>query len=121
MTRAVSLLLIFALSVPAALAQDALISPIRPLAMNPGEGQLQAPAPDPALRVLPINLATALHLAGGRPIDVALAGERVRYAAAALDQAWAVWLPTVTVGGDYNRHDGRIQDVEGRILTTSRS
>ena len=75
-----------------------------------------SPAPDADERVLPINLATALRLAGSRPIDVELAGERIRRAAAQLSQARALWLPSIPLGGDYNRHDGPIQDANGGVL-----
>jgi outer membrane protein TolC len=79
------------------------------------------PAPDPGLRPLPINLPTALQLANVNAVDVAAAAERVRVAAAQLDQARVLWLPTVTVGADYARHDGRIQDIAGNLIDTSRS
>jgi hypothetical protein len=32
-----------------------------------------------------------------------------------------LWLPTLTLGGDYNRHDGRNQDTQGRVFDNSRS
>jgi outer membrane protein TolC len=70
---------------------------------------------------LPINLATALSLAGVRPLDVALASERVRVAAAQLDRARVLWLPTIYVGTDYFRHDGQLQDVAGNVFGTSKS
>src|SRR5688572_14206988 len=44
-------------------------------------------------RPLPINLATALHLAGARPLDVQIAGRQVAAAAAAFDRARVLWLP----------------------------
>ena len=72
-------------------------------------------------RALPINLATALQLADVRAVDVAAAAERVRVAAAVLEQAQVLWLPTVTVGGDYSRHDGRNQDTQGNVFDNSRS
>jgi outer membrane protein TolC len=79
----------------------------------------------PALKVgpqpLPINLPTALHLAGARPLDIALAGQRVQIAAAQLQRARVLWLPTVYLGFDYFRHDGQLQDVAGNILGTSKS
>src|SRR5262245_18926417 len=53
------------------------------------------PDPTPCDRPLPINLPTALHLAGVRPLDVALASERIRVAAAELERAEVLWLPTV--------------------------
>ena len=31
-----------------------------------------------------------------------------------------MWLPNIGVGADYYRHDGRIQDIAGRVFTTSR-
>ena len=70
---------------------------------------------------LPINLPTALSLAGARPLDVSLASERIRVASAQLQRARVTWLPTLYLGADYFRHDGQIQDVAGNILGTSKS
>jgi outer membrane protein TolC len=81
--------------------------------------QFAKPAGEPELRVLPIDLATALQFSGSRPIDVQLAHERVRGAGAALLQANALWLPSITIGGDYFRHDGDIQDSSGAIEDNS--
>lgn len=82
---------------------------------------LAPPAPDASDRPLPINLPTALQLADVRPIDIAVASERVRVAAAQLTRARVLWLPTVLLGTDYSRHDGQIQEVAGGVFTTSRS
>src|SRR6516165_5179998 len=81
---------------------------------------LPRPAPDPGLRPLPIDLPSALRLANVRAIDVLAAAERVRVAEAQLEQARVLWLPTVTAGMDYNRHDGRIQDIAGSVFDASR-
>jgi outer membrane protein TolC len=81
----------------------------------------QEPAPAPTDKPLPINLATALQLANARSIDIAVAAERVRLAAAQYDRAHVLWLPTIQFGVDYFRHDGRIQTVEGNIIDTSKS
>jgi outer membrane protein TolC len=70
--------------------------------------------------VYPINLATALQLAQVRSLDIRVAAERVAAADAQLGQAQSKWLPTVVFGGDYARQDGRIQDIVGNVLTTSR-
>jgi outer membrane protein TolC len=79
------------------------------------------PAVPPAEdRPLPIDLPAALQLAGARPIDIAVAAERVRAAAAQLDRANVLWLPTIYLGTDYARHDGQIQDVAGKVFTTSK-
>jgi hypothetical protein len=75
----------------------------------------------PGDRPLPINLPTALRLADSRPIDIAVATQRIRQAAAQLDRANVLWLPTVFVGPDYIRHDGQIQDVQGNVFGTSKT
>jgi outer membrane protein TolC len=78
-------------------------------------------APAPADKLLPINLASALQLANARSIDVAVAVERIRIAAAQFDRAHVAWLPTILFGVDYYRHDGRLQDSPGNIIDTSKS
>jgi outer membrane protein TolC len=70
---------------------------------------------------LPINLPTALRLAGVRPLDIALASESVKAAAAQLQGAQGLWLPTIFMGTDYFRHDGQLQDVAGNVFGTSKS
>lgn len=82
---------------------------------------LKTPAVPAAEKPLPINLAAALRLAGAQPVTVALAEERVVAANAQLLRAKAQWLPTLYLGTDYERHDGQIQEVAGKIFTTSRS
>jgi outer membrane protein TolC len=62
-----------------------------------------------------------LQLAGVRPIDVQLASQRIQVAAAALERANVLWLPTILLGIDYYRHDGQIQSVEGNVFGTSKS
>src|SRR5438034_8154899 len=87
----------------------------------PGPAGLMPPGPDPGMRPLPITLPAALRLANANAVDAAAAAARVAIAAAQLEQARVLWLPTVTVGGDYARHDGRFQDAAGNIIDTSRS
>ncbi len=70
---------------------------------------------------LPINLPTAMQLAHVRPIDIALASQRIAVASAQLTRARTLWLPTIYLGADYARQDGRIQDIVGKVFTTSRS
>ena len=79
------------------------------------------PIIQPEDRPLPINLPTAMQLANVRAVDIAAAADRIRVAAASLEQAQVLWLPTITVGGDYNRHDGRNQDTLGNVFDNSRS
>jgi outer membrane protein TolC len=62
-----------------------------------------------------------MQLANVRPIDIALASERIRFAAAQLDRAQVLWLPTINLGVQYSRHDGEIQETPGAVFGTSRS
>src|SRR5438067_99710 len=73
------------------------------------------PPPPAGQKPLPINLPTALQLTQARAIDIAVASERIRVAAAQLQRANVLWLPTIYLGTDYFRHDGQIQAVEGGV------
>ncbi len=77
------------------------------------------PAPETGDRPLPINLLNAMRLANVQAVDIAAAAERMRAATALLEGAQVLWLPTITLGGDYNRHDGRLQDSTGAIIDNS--
>src|SRR5262249_19251302 len=100
---------------PAALAAAA---PVRP----PVAASLPAvPAAYPEESPLPINLPTALQLAGANPLEIALASQRLQAASAELRRADVLWLPTVFVGADYFRHHGQIQDVVGNVFYTHKS
>lgn len=93
----------------------------RPAATLGAPVPLDAPPLPAGTRPLPINLPTALQLAGVHALDIQAASLRLRQAAAQLEQANVLWLPSVNVGADYLRHDGRIQAVPGDVITTSRS
>lgn len=95
---------------PAVTLQE--LPPPRPIASAPLE---------PGERPLPINLPTALKLANANPLDIQIAAARIRIAAAQLNQANVLWLPTIFTGGDYYRHDGKVQTVQGDIISTSKS
>jgi outer membrane protein TolC len=82
---------------------------------------MSLPAVAPSEKPLPINLPTALQLANARSLDIAVASERIRLAVAQLERAQVLWLPSIQVGVDYFRHDGRIQDVQGNVFDTSKS
>src|SRR5437870_4372228 len=77
---------------------------------------MQQPGPTSEDRPLPINLATALSLAGVRPLDIALATEQIKIAAAQLERSQVLWLPSLYLGMDYFRHDGQLQDVAGKVF-----
>jgi len=77
----------------------------------PGDGRPQQP----------IDLGAALALVSGQNADVAFARWRVQEAQARLDQARVLWLPSIQFGVNYHRHDGNLQNIEGRIVDINRS
>ncbi|MCE9561818.1 MAG: TolC family protein [Planctomycetes bacterium] len=79
------------------------------------------PAAETQGKPLPIDLPTALSLSNANPLDIQIAGERLRTASAQFDRAKVLWLPNLGLGVDYFRHDGQIQDVAGRVFNTSKS
>jgi outer membrane protein TolC len=93
--------------------------PFRAMSSGPAV-PYRSPSPEASDKVLPINLATALRLANAQPIDIAVASQRIRLAAAQLERANVLWLPTLYLGVDYYRHDGPIQDTTGAIIQDSR-
>jgi outer membrane protein TolC len=78
-------------------------------------------AEEPIPDQLPIDLPTALRLAGANHLQIALAAERVRQAEARLEGAKSLWLPTLDAGVGYNRHQGQIQDTGGNVIDVRRS
>jgi outer membrane protein TolC len=70
--------------------------------------------------LLPINLATALRLAGARPIVIAAAQASVKVAEAELARARVLWFPSLHGGLGYYRHDGASQGGSGKLDIESR-
>jgi outer membrane protein TolC len=70
---------------------------------------------------MPIDLPTALRLADANNPTIRIAEARVREAQARLDQAGVLWLPNLTLGTTYLRHDGQIQNARAEVFTVSRS
>jgi len=82
------------------------------------------PAPTPETvgqETYPIDLSTALGLAGANNLQIAFAAERVQQAVARMDQADVMWVPSLNAGLVYNNHAGRIQATEGEIIEASRN
>jgi len=68
-----------------------------------------------AVRSEPIDLPTALRLAGAQSLDVQLAEARWREAQASADStAWALF-PTISPGVGYRKHSGQLQDIVGQV------
>ena len=94
---------------------------IQPVAAVEVVPQTEMPSPSQAdADAYPINLATAVHLAGSESLAVALAREQWREAQARVTAADALWLPSIRLGMNYNKHEGVIQDVRGTAFNTSR-
>jgi outer membrane protein TolC len=97
--------------------------PTPPVDLQAGRGPLPTPAPPVAESdtPLPINLATALHMSGGRPLDVQIAGRQVAVAAALFDRARLLWVPNLVLGTDYFAHAGKQQNFAGDLPESTRS
>ena len=81
--------------------------------------QAQAPAPPgtvPTNNVYPIDLPTALRLANAQNLDVQIARERLKEAKANHESAVELFLPWISPGVAYRRHENRIQAVDGAML-----
>ena len=68
-----------------------------------------------------INLPTALSMVGGDHPAVGFARWQVQEAYAQLDQAEALWLPSLQVGFSFHRHDGNYQASNGAIVDVNRN
>jgi len=69
-----------------------------------------------ATNVCPIDLPTALQLAGAQNLDVRIARERLAEAKANHAGAVAQFFPWLSPGAAYRRHENRIQAVDGSIF-----
>jgi outer membrane protein TolC len=87
--------------------------PLRvPACIEPRDATGLSPArPAETDRALPINLATALRLADARPLVIEAARAAVETEYGLYEQARVLWLPTVYLGVDYQRHDGGLENV----------
>jgi outer membrane protein TolC len=79
-----------------------------------------APASILVAEVAPIDLASALRLAGVQNPEILLARERVVEAVAQRQLAAAQLLPTINVGTNYDAHTGPLQQSTGNILKVNR-
>jgi outer membrane protein TolC len=76
----------------------------------------EAPSPSPAAATYEIDLATVLRLARAQSLDVQIARERLNEAKASHGQAVAKFLPWLSAGIGFRRHEGRTQAVDGTLL-----
>src|SRR5204863_3156631 len=67
-------------------------------------------------KVYPVDLPTVLRLASAQNLDIQIARERLKEAKANHDSAVELFLPWISPGAVYRRHENRIQDVMGNII-----
>jgi outer membrane protein TolC len=68
---------------------------------------------------LPIDLDTVLHLAEEQNTQIALAREQLHESQVAGEAGLAGWLPKITAGMAYYRHEGGIQNPDGTFVQSS--
>jgi outer membrane protein TolC len=99
---------------------------------QPDPAAAQPPAPVEVIAVPPmvpldaarpsfaLDLATALGLTQQENPRVAFAQAQIAQSFAQYSAARVLWLPSIRAGMNYNKHEGRIQDVVGGNIETSR-
>ncbi len=75
--------------------------------------------PAKADKALPMSLDTVLRLAQDRNGQMGIARQRLQEAFAQQDLAAKQWLPELTIGTAYYRHEGGIQDFTGQLIQSS--
>jgi outer membrane protein TolC len=103
---------------PAPAAEEA--APL-PLPTEPGAAPTEAVSETDFLDPRELDLSTALQLVGGQSPQVAFAHQRIEEAAAGVDAASAMWLPSIRAGVSLHRHEGNLQASNGAISDVSRS
>jgi outer membrane protein TolC len=93
-----------------------------PAPSKAGAGVTIAPPPPSQLNpdVKPIDLCTALKLAGVDNPEILLARERVTAADAERQFAAAQFLPDINYGGDVDHHQGTLQQSTGKVIQVNR-
>ena len=71
-------------------------------------------------QAVPIDLPTALRLANAQNLDIQLARARLAEARASRDVANEKFLPWLTAGAGYTRHDDRTQDTPGNVFNADK-
>lgn len=71
-------------------------------------------------QIYPVDLPSALQMANASNPQVSFARERIQEAYAQWHRSEALWLPSLRAGVNWNKHEGRIQDVAGSVIETSR-
>ena len=99
------------------------VKPARP-AVDSTEPEVTIPtAPETILdpNIRPLDLGTALRLAGAQNPQLSIARQRVVEAVALRQLAAAQILPSINYGMNYDTHTGPLQQSNGNILSVNRS
>jgi outer membrane protein TolC len=75
----------------------------------------------PGRTIEPIDLVSALRLAGARDLDIAIARQRICESLADLQAARALWLPSLFLGPTWYRADGQVQTITGQVVNVNRN
>ncbi len=73
-----------------------------------------------AIAAEPIDLPTALRLAGANRLDVQIAAQKLEEARGIEQQRVLAFIPTLSVGAGYKNHQGALQDVGGNVFDVSK-
>jgi len=111
---------------------SALLQAPEPVVTSPGpleprtvDEALHPPVPDELIvsEAAPyeIDLTSALAMAGGQNMQIAVAAARYQEAYARYEASRILWLPSLRVGASFNHHEGPLQATDGSINDISRS
>jgi outer membrane protein TolC len=125
MRRASCLILLFAVAAVARGQEPKTLPPPTPVPPSAAPSPTESPNFTSIPTLLgkdrrPIDLASALQLAGVQNPEILLARERIVEAAALRQLAAAQFLPTLNAGGNLDHHDGVVQQSTGLMLKVNR-
>lgn len=108
---------------PSAAGNPARVPALPPLPERPRAVSATIPSPPSILgaEARPIDLGSALRLAGVENPELNLARQRVVEAAALRQYAAVQILPSINLGTNYDSHTGTLQQSNGNILSVNRS
>src|SRR5579864_522074 len=107
-------------SVPAASGSASAAPPIQAADEVPSDVNDEFLKPLLETNVTPIDLASALRLAGVQNSQILVAQQRVLEAVALRQLAAAQFLPTLNAGTNFDSHQGNLQQSKGTILSVNR-
>src|SRR5262249_20602059 len=100
------------------------VAPTQPAAPDPAQPVRPASHETPATtavipKEVPITLDAVLHFAEQSNAKIGAAREKLHESQLRAEQAQSAWMPDVYAGAGYYRHEGGIQDFNGRLVHSS--